>query len=44
MLEIWIFMDSKWPFRTLSRILHMFLDILEFTVENKTKNAEGKLF
>ena len=26
-------MGEKWPLRTLWRILHIFLDILEFTVE-----------
>ena len=37
MLEIWTFMGKKWPLCTLWRILNMFLDIFEFTVENKTK-------
>ena len=44
MFEIWIFMGWKWPLRTLWRILHMFLDILKFTVENKKKLLRENCF
>ena len=43
---VWKFglsLGKFWPLRTLWRNLHMFLDILEFKVENK-KNSLGKTF
>ena len=39
MLEIWSFMGVKMALKHFVMHLHMFLDILEFTVENKTKNV-----
>ena len=40
-LKFWLSWGKKWTLRTLWRILHMFLDILEFTVENKKKIIEN---
>ena len=33
MLEIWTYMGGKWLLRTLWHNIHMFIDILEFTVK-----------
>ena len=42
MPEIWPKWGKFWPLRSLWRNLHIFLDILDFREENKTKMLIGK--